>query len=73
MFSRRPPLELLTVVIDADLIEEHLGPARDALGLSHYDLMALGRVEPSNQQEEFCMTVLALKMSHRANAARHTD
>ena len=29
----------------ADLIEEHLGPLRDQLGLSHDRLMALGRRE----------------------------
>ena len=30
--------------------------------------MGLGRVEPQNQQESFCMTVLAFKLSRRANA-----
>jgi glycogen phosphorylase len=51
-----------------DLIEEHLGPLRDALGLSEQALMALGRTNPSDDNEGFCMTVLALKMSSRANA-----
>ena len=32
------------------------------------DLMALGRVHPDNEQEHFCMTVLALKTSRAANA-----
>jgi starch phosphorylase len=50
------------------LIEEHLGPLRDAMGLSGHDLLALGRVDPDDPGEEFCMTVLALKMSHRTNA-----
>lgn len=53
---------------DAGLIEEHLGPLRDRLGISHQQLMALGRVEPQNEGESFCMTVLALKLSRRANA-----
>ena len=52
----------------ASLIEEHLGPLRDGLGLSHERLMALGRENPGNHQEEFCMTVLGLKLSRRANA-----
>ena len=30
--------------------------------------MGLGRVEPQNQHESFCMTVLGLKLSRRANA-----
>ena len=52
----------------ADLIEEHLGPLREAMGLSHEGLMAFGRETPGNQSEEFCMTVLGLKLSRRANA-----
>jgi starch phosphorylase len=54
--------------IGSDLVEEHLGPVRDAIGLSHDGLLALGRVTPHDPHEEFCMTVLALKSSHRANA-----
>jgi starch phosphorylase len=50
------------------LIEEHLGPLRDDLGLSHHGLMALGREDPDNGHEDFCMTVLGLKLSRRANA-----
>jgi len=53
------------------LIEEHLGPLGEALGLGHDQLMGLGRVNPGDAAgvgEEFCMTVLALKMCHRANA-----
>jgi starch phosphorylase len=52
----------------ADLIEEHLGPLRELLGLSHEKLMGLGRETPDNPYEEFCMTVLGLKLSRRANA-----
>jgi len=51
----------------AEIVEEHLGPLRDALGLSHEGLLALGRVDPHNHHELFCMTVLALKLSQRAN------
>jgi starch phosphorylase len=51
-----------------ELIEEHLGPLREALGLTPEQLMALGRVDPSDAHETFCMTVLALKLSRRANA-----
>jgi starch phosphorylase len=52
----------------AYLIDEHLGPLRDALGLDRDQFMALGRVEPQNVDEAFCMTVLALNVSRRANA-----
>jgi glycogen phosphorylase len=52
----------------ADLIEEHLGPLREELGLSHSRLMELGRENPGDHHEDFCMTVLGLKVSRRANA-----
>jgi starch phosphorylase len=50
------------------LVEEHLGPLREQLGISHEQLMGLGRVEPQNPGEPFCMTVMALKLSRYANA-----
>jgi starch phosphorylase len=52
----------------ADLIEEHLGPLREQLGLSQEKLMVFGREHPSDLREQFCMTVLGLKLSRRANA-----
>ncbi|MGE0591768.1 MAG: alpha-glucan family phosphorylase [Vicinamibacterales bacterium] len=51
-----------------ELIEEHLGPLRDELGLDYRRFMALGRVNAYDDGEQFCMTVLALKLSRRANA-----
>jgi len=51
-----------------DLIEEHLGPLRENLGLSRDALMALGRENPGNYGEHFCMTVLGLRMARRTNA-----
>jgi len=53
---------------DGGLMEEHLGPLRDQLRISYEQLMGLGRVEPHNEAEPFCMTVLGLKLSRRANA-----
>src|SRR5262245_54592965 len=52
----------------AGLIEEHLGPLRESLGISNERLLELGRENPHNPYEEFCMTVLGLKLSRRANA-----
>jgi len=50
------------------LVEEHIGPLREALGLSSETLLGLGREKPENGDETFCMTVLALRLSRRANA-----
>jgi starch phosphorylase len=68
VFTTHTPVPAGHDRFDADLIEEHLGPLREGLGLSQDSLMGLGREKPSNQQEIFCMTVLGLRFSRRANA-----
>jgi starch phosphorylase len=68
VFTTHTPVPAGHDRFDAGLMEEHLGPTRDAMGISHDQLMGLGRVEPHNHSEPFCMTVLGLKMSRRANA-----
>jgi starch phosphorylase len=49
------------------LVEEHLGKIREQLHLSFDDFMGLGRVNPGDPNEPFCMTVLALRLSRHAN------
>ncbi|MGY8770837.1 MAG: alpha-glucan family phosphorylase [Pirellulales bacterium] len=68
VFTTHTPVPAGHDRFDSEMIEEHLGPLRDALGISHDQLMGLGRVEPKNNEETFCMTVLGLKASRRANA-----
>jgi starch phosphorylase len=68
VFTTHTPVPAGHDRFDGGLIEEHLGPLRDQLGISFQQLMGLGRVEPHNEGESFCMTVLGLKLSRRANA-----
>ena len=68
VFTTHTPVPAGHDRFDKNLIEEHLGPLRDDLGVSLDQLMGLGRVEPQNDHESFCMTVLGLKLSRRANA-----
>ena len=68
VFTTHTPVPAGHDRFSSDLIEEHLGPLRDRLGLAQEGLMALGRVDPYHLGEPFCMTVLALKASRRANA-----
>jgi starch phosphorylase len=49
------------------LIDRYLGEYIRALGLSRREFMALGRKNPDNPQESFCMTILALKMAIYTN------
>jgi glycogen phosphorylase len=68
VFTTHTPVSAGHDRFSPELVEEHLGPLREALGLGPDQLMGLGRVDPQNPAEEFCMTVLALKLSRRANA-----
>jgi starch phosphorylase len=68
VFTTHTPVPAGHDRFDNELIEEHLGPLRDQLGVDHHTLMSLGRVEPENHEEPFCMTVLGLKLSRYANA-----
>ena len=68
IFTTHTPVPAGHDRFNADLIEEHLGPLRDQLGLSPENLMGFGRVNSTDSGETFCMTVLGLKLSRRANA-----
>jgi len=68
IFTTHTPVPAGHDRFNADLIEEHLGFLREQLGISHDALMSFGRENPANHSELFCMTVLGLKLSRRANA-----
>jgi starch phosphorylase len=68
VFTTHTPVPAGHDRFDAGLVEEHIGPLREALGLSQDSLLGLGRENPNNTEELFCMTVLALRLSRRANA-----
>ena len=67
VFTTHTPVPAGHDRFDADLVEEHLGPMREALGLTKQQFLALGQEIPESD-ERFCMTVLGLKLSRRANA-----
>jgi starch phosphorylase len=68
VFTTHTPVPAGHDRFDPELVEEHLGPLRENLGLSPEALLALGRENPNDSSEQFCMTVLGLKLSRRANA-----
>ncbi len=68
VFTTHTPVPAGHDRFEGRLVEEHLGPLRQQLGISYEQLMGLGRVEPQNESETFCMTVIGLKLSRRANA-----
>jgi starch phosphorylase len=68
VFTTHTPVPAGHDRFSAELVEEHLGPMGDALGLTLPALLGLGKVQPQSTAELFCMTVLALKLSRHANA-----
>jgi starch phosphorylase len=68
IFTTHTPVPAGHDRFSADLIEEHLGVLREELGISPDTLMSYGRENPGHHHEQFCMTVLGLKLSRRANA-----
>ena len=68
VFTTHTPVPAGHDRFDPHMVEEHVGPLADELGLSHEALVGLGRVDPQNPHESFCMTVLAFRLSRHANA-----
>jgi starch phosphorylase len=68
VFTTHTPLEAGHDCFAPDVALHHLRPLRERLGLSDDQLLALGRVNPANAHEEFCMSVLAIKLAARTNA-----
>ena len=67
VFTTHTPVSAGHDRFPASLVEEHLGKVREALRLSYDDFMGLGRVYPGDPGEQFCLTVLALRLSRYAN------
>ena len=68
IFTTHTPVEAGHDRFSPDLIAYAMQRYAKHLGFSHEELMGLGRVNPADASEPFCMTVLALKLSRSANA-----
>jgi starch phosphorylase len=67
LFTTHTPVPAGNERFHPDLLRKYFEPAAKALGLEWEQFLGLGREEPHNNGEEFCMTVLALKFSAHAN------
>jgi starch phosphorylase len=67
VFTTHTPVAAGHDVFSPELVEHHLRPLREGLGLSYDDFIGLGRISPGNPHEPFGMTPLALRICHRAN------
>jgi glycogen phosphorylase len=67
VFTTHTPVEAGIDHFNPELVEKHFGSYYRNLGLSREEFLGLGRQNPKNHQETFCMAVLALKLSGHAN------
>jgi starch phosphorylase len=67
VFTTHTPVEAGIDHFSPDLLDKYLGKYYQDLGLSSEEFMSLGRQNPANPQEPFCMAVLALKMAAYCN------
>jgi starch phosphorylase len=68
IFTTHTPVEAGHDRFNRDLMGYAMRKIAAQLNLSLDALMGLGRIEPKNDAESFCMTVLGLKLSRAANA-----
>lgn len=67
LFTTHTPVEAGHDRFTADLLDYALHRFRNQISAPFSELVKLGRVNPDNKSEPFCMTVLALKLSRAAN------
>jgi starch phosphorylase len=67
LFTTHTPVEAGHDRFSPDLMDYALHRFRSKMSAPFEEVMKLGRIDPANLKEAFCMTVLALKLSRAAN------
>ena len=67
VFTTHTPVPAGNDTFHPDLVREYLGSFTQPLGISMDVLLGFGRQDPRDREEEFCMTVLALRLSNWHN------
>ncbi len=67
VFTTHTPVPAGNDMFDPSMIANYFDEYCRAIGISVNDLLALGRQNPNDSREPFCMTVLALKLSSASN------
>jgi starch phosphorylase len=68
IFTTHTPVEAGHDRFSADMMDYAMHRYRNQFTVHFSELVKLGRVNPNNSKELFCMTVLALRLSRAANA-----
>jgi starch phosphorylase len=67
IFTTHTPVEAGIDHFAPELLDKFFSSYFTLLGISHDEFIGLGRQNPKNRQETFCMAVLALKLAGHAN------
>jgi starch phosphorylase len=67
VFTTHTPVKAGHDYFPPDLMHRYFADYARALGLSRRDFLALGRRNPTHEGEEFCMTILALRLAAYSN------
>jgi starch phosphorylase len=67
VFTTHTPVPAGNDYFPPDLMGKYFGKYAEDLGLSFEECLALGRLNPGNNQEAFCMTMLAIRLSNYRN------
>ncbi|MGH7507683.1 MAG: alpha-glucan family phosphorylase, partial [Longimicrobiales bacterium] len=67
VFTTHTPVPAGHDYFPPDLLEHYLGPYVREMNVPWRDFLALGRVDPNDDAESLCMTVLALRTAGAAN------
>ena len=67
VFTTHTPVEAGIDHFPTDMLDKYFSKYIKLLGISRDEFLGLGRQNPSDQYESFCMAVLALKLAGHAN------
>ena len=67
VFTTHTPVPAGHDYFPSSLMDRYFSEYVRRLGISHSDFLALGRKNPGNDLEDFCMTVLALRLAASSN------
>ena len=67
VFTTHTPVPAGNDRFDAKLFNKYMRGYGDRLGITNHELLGLGREDPTDKAESFCMTVLALKLADHCN------
>jgi starch phosphorylase len=67
VFTTHTPVPAGNDVFPAAMIDKYFSQYYSSLGLSRKQFLAMGRQNPIDENEPFCMTVLALRLANHSN------